>query len=137
MEKDSNHAAEDWTFQIFYDGDCPLCRREIEMIRKLDRERVLWFSDIANKNFKPSDWGKSTEQLMGEIHGRRPSGEWLIGVDAFRAIYDAIGFRRLVFLSRLPVINFALNCGYKYFAKNRLRFTGRCSDTGCSLKAKP
>ena len=125
---------EKWTVQVFFDGDCPLCRREIDMIRKLDRAHVIWFSDIANKDFNAADWGKNTSQLMAEIHARKPNGEWLIGVETFRAIYHAIGFRRLVRLSRLPVINFALNWGYKYFAKNRLRLTGRCTDTSCSLK---
>jgi predicted DCC family thiol-disulfide oxidoreductase YuxK len=124
----------DWSVQVFYDGDCPLCRREIEMIRKLDRKQIIWFADIANKDFNSSDWGKNIGQLMAEIHVRRPSGEWLIGVEAFRAIYRAIGFQRLVLLSRLPLIRFVLNWGYHYFAKNRLRFTGRCPETGCSLK---
>ncbi len=25
-------------FEVFYDGKCPLCRREIEMVRRKDKE---------------------------------------------------------------------------------------------------
>ncbi|MEZ6044946.1 MAG: DCC1-like thiol-disulfide oxidoreductase family protein [Planctomycetaceae bacterium] len=32
---------------VFFDGECPLCRREIEMIRSRDKSGKLGFVDIA------------------------------------------------------------------------------------------
>ncbi|MFM8218853.1 MAG: DCC1-like thiol-disulfide oxidoreductase family protein, partial [Planctomycetaceae bacterium] len=33
-------------FEIFFDGDCPLCRREMEMWQRYDRGGRVLFTDI-------------------------------------------------------------------------------------------
>jgi predicted DCC family thiol-disulfide oxidoreductase YuxK len=53
----------------------------------------------------------------------------------FRQLYAAVGFGRLVAVSRVPGISHLLRLGYHLFAKNRLRLTGRCADAGCQLPA--
>ena len=35
---------------IWYDGACPLCIREIALMRRLDRRRAIDFRDIAPAN---------------------------------------------------------------------------------------
>ena len=34
-------------FEVFYDGECPLCMREIRMLRRMDRRGRIRFTDIA------------------------------------------------------------------------------------------
>lgn len=119
--------------EVFYDGDCPLCRREIDMIRRIDKRERVQFTDIAAAEFDPADYGKTMATLMAEIHGRLPTGEWIIGVEVFRKLYGAVGFVWLVPASRLPGVRHALDLGYRVFAKQRLRFTGRCADEGCEI----
>jgi predicted DCC family thiol-disulfide oxidoreductase YuxK len=116
------------TFEVFYDGDCPLCMREINMIMRKDVEHKIRFTNIADPGFKPEELGMSWERLMKKIHGRMPDGTFIEGVEVFRQLYAAIGFERLVGLSRAPGIAQVLQFGYSVFAKNRLRFTGRCTD---------
>ena len=29
--------AREWTIEVFHDGDCPLCNREVAMLRRLDK----------------------------------------------------------------------------------------------------
>lgn len=124
-------------FEVFYDGDCPLCLREINMLRRWDRWRVIRFTDIAAADFSAADLGTTQDALMAEIHGRLPDGQWVTGVEVFRQLYAAVGLGPLVWLTRLPVITQVLNAGYRLFARNRLRLTGRCTKDSCPVPAKP
>lgn len=77
------------------------------------------------------------KDLMSKIKGRRPDGSWIEGVEVFRQLYTAIGWGRIVAVTRLPGISQLLSLGYRWFAKNRLRLTGRCEPEGaCELPAK-
>ena len=69
---------------------------------------------------------------MDEIQGRLPDGNWITGVEVFRRLYTAVGFGPLVALTRLPGISHGLDAGYRVFARNRLRFTGRC-EASCRI----
>ena len=121
-----------WTIEVFFDGECPLCRREIDMLRRRDQSKKIRFEDISSPEFDPTSLGVSFDSLMAEIHGRTSDGTIIKGVEVFRLLYEAVGFKRLVKLSRLPGISHAMNLGYWLFAKNRLRLTGRCTDS-CRL----
>ena len=129
----SKSDSSDWKVQVFYDGDCPLCLREIKLLRWMDRRKHIRFTDIACPDFKPSDYAKTQKEFMDEIHGRMPNGTWIIGVEVFRQLYSAVGLGLLVAMSRIPGISHGLDLGYRVFAKNRLRFTGRCKTETCEL----
>ncbi len=116
-------------FQVFFDGDCPLCNREISWLRKRDRRQRIEFVDIAEADFDAADTGKTFDQLMAEIHGREPNGTWVTGVEVFRRLYDAAGFKRFVAVSRWPLIRHGLGAGYHVFARYRTRLTGRCTES--------
>ncbi|MEO1495530.1 MAG: DUF393 domain-containing protein [Planctomycetota bacterium] len=119
--------------EVFYDGDCPLCKREIDLLRWMDGKERVQFTDIAAEGFEPAVYGKTMDELMAEIHGRLPSGEWIIGVEVFRRLYAAVGFAWAVPVTRAPGVRHALDLGYQFFAKQRLRLTGRCHDGSCSI----
>jgi predicted DCC family thiol-disulfide oxidoreductase YuxK len=70
------------------------------------------------------------EAFMSEIHGRLPDGTWVRGVEVFRRLYAAVGLGPLVWITRLPLIAGLLDRGYRVFARNRLRWTRRCSMEG-------
>jgi predicted DCC family thiol-disulfide oxidoreductase YuxK len=122
----------DFDVEVFFDGDCPLCVREIRLLQRLDaRGRRIRFTDIQAPGFDLAGVGVGYRALMDRIHARLPTGELITGVEVFRRLYAAVGFRRLVALSRLPVIRPLLDAAYELFAKNRLRFTGRCTPELC------
>ena len=123
----------DWKVEVFYDGDCPLCLREIQLLRWMDRKKRIRFTDIADPTFLPSDYGKTMQEFMDEIQGRLPDGSWIIGVEVFRRLYAAAGLGPLVALTRLPGVSHGLDLGYRVFAKNRLRLTGRCKAGSCEV----
>jgi predicted DCC family thiol-disulfide oxidoreductase YuxK len=124
----------DWQVEVFYDGDCPLCRREINALRRMDRKRNIRFTNIAAADFRPDDFGIGMQDFLSEIHGRLPDGTWIRGVEVFRKLYSAVGWTPIVRLSRLPVVSGLLETAYRLFARNRLRLTGRCATAGSSCR---
>lgn len=121
--------------EVFYDGGCPLCTREMRLLRRLDRGGRIRYVDIAADGFDGGPVGVTWEALMDRIHGRLPDGTLVEGVEVFRRLYAAVGFSRVVWLTRLPGISHALDVAYRLFARNRLRLTGRCVDGTCETHA--
>ena len=125
--------ATSWDVEVFFDGDCPLCVREIAMLRKLDRKHRIRFTDIADKSFDATTIGTDYASLMSRIQGRLADGTWIEGVEVFRRLYTAVGFGPLIAITRVPGISHAMNAAYTLFAKNRLKLTGRCVDGICEV----
>jgi predicted DCC family thiol-disulfide oxidoreductase YuxK len=123
--------------EVFFDGDCPLCVREIELLRRLDKQtQRIRFTDIQAAGFAPESVGLTFPELMRRIHGRLPTGELIEGTEVFRRLYAAVGFRRAVAFSRWPGVSQLLDAGYSLFAKNRLRLTGRCTEEICNVPSR-
>lgn len=127
--------AEGFRVEVFFDGDCPLCLREIALLKGLDGQARIRFTDIAAPGFDAAALGTTQEALMSRIQARLADGTWIEGVEVFRRLYDAVGYGRLVRLTRLPGVAQALDAAYAVFAKNRLRLTGRC-DASCAVPAE-
>lgn len=125
-----------WDVEVYFDGDCPLCRREIAYLRRADRRRRIRFTDIAAPGFSAAAVGLAGYGLMAEIHGRLPDGAVIRGVEVFRRLYSAVGWGPLVRLSRLPGIRLGLDVAYRVFARHRLRLTGRCH-AACPTRTTP
>jgi len=124
----------DFEIEVFYDGQCPLCMREVRLLRRLDRRQRIRFVDIAAEGFDPSSVGVTREALMDRIHARLPDGTLVEGVEVFRRLYATVGFGPLVALTRLPGVAWLLDRLYRWFARNRLRLTGRCADGACEAR---
>jgi predicted DCC family thiol-disulfide oxidoreductase YuxK len=118
----------EFAIEMFYDGACPLCVREQQLLHRLDRKQQIRFTDISAPEFDPSAAGKSLDDLMAEMHGRLPDGSWITGVEVFRRLYSAVGLGLLVWPTRLPGVRHGLDLAYSVFARNRLKLTGRCDD---------
>lgn len=121
--------------EIFYDGKCPLCAREMNWLRRRDKLGRIRFTDIAGLEFSAAEVGVPLDELMAAIHARLPDGSIIKGVEVFRRLYAALGFAPLVALTRLPGVSHLLDRLYRWFARNRLRLSGRCGDAGCAVRA--
>ena len=119
-----------WTFRVFYDGECPLCAREIALIRRLDRGRGrVDLVDLAEADFEAADFGLDQDTIEARIHGQWPDGRIVEGVDVFVALYDAVGLGWLTAPANWPGFRGLLDWAYVWFARNRLRITGRAPRT--------
>jgi predicted DCC family thiol-disulfide oxidoreductase YuxK len=128
-----------WDLKLLYDGECPLCVREVRMLEKVNRKGRLAVEDIAVPGFDASQYGRTFEQLMGSIHGVLPDGKLVTGMEVFRRAYAAVGLGWLVAPTGWPVLEPLFDRLYTIFARNRLRITGRshvCANGRCAVPAK-
>ncbi len=119
-------------FEVFYDGGCPVCSREVRFLQRRDRRGAIRFTDIDAAGFRVEPGGPGLDALMARIHGRLPDGTWIEGVEVFRQLYTAIGLGALAALTRLPGIAHLLDWTYAVFARNRRRVFGRCTAEACA-----
>ena len=115
---------------LFYDGGCPLCRREIDHYRRLDRVgRVQWL-DIAAEPDATAAFGLSWEAAMHRMHILEIDGRFVSGAYAFAVLLQRLPYyRALAALVSIPGVLWLLDKGYKRFA--RRRWQSRC-DNACN-----
>ena len=65
---------------LFYDGQCPLCAKEIRTLRKLQRGNLI-FADIHEQRDDSANL-PSHEALLRRLHLMTWTGEWVIGLPA-------------------------------------------------------
>ena len=96
--------------KVYYDESCYVCSLEINTIRKKGESCGIEFIDISSPDFAFADRDFESE-MRGEF-----SGEETVGIETFRRMYEKMGFKKIVWFSRLPVIKQLLGCGYFVFA---------------------
>ncbi|TKB94073.1 MAG: DUF393 domain-containing protein [Nitrospira sp.] len=119
---------------VFFDGDCPICAREIALMKRLDRRRQLEFCDFSGQEYDAASSGFAAADLATVIHARWADGIVITGVEVFRAMWEAVGLGFLAKLSRLSLVEPLVLNAYAWFARNRLRLTGRahaCTGDSC------
>ena len=97
---------------VWYDGACPLCLREIALMRRLDRGRRLDFIDAADPQ---SSCPLDRAALLARFHARE--GDVIFsGAAAFAAMWRAIPLLRpLGLIARWPPALKALEAAYVRF----------------------
>jgi predicted DCC family thiol-disulfide oxidoreductase YuxK len=95
-----------WRIKLLYDGQCPLCLREVNFLKRRDNGRgLVAFVDIAEDTYNPAEnGGVDFETAMGRIHAVRADGTILQNVEVFRQIYDLLGLGWIYAVTKLPVI---------------------------------
>jgi predicted DCC family thiol-disulfide oxidoreductase YuxK len=104
---------------VLYDGECPLCRREIGVYRGLQPSTPVCWADVSDP---ASDLpaGTSRTQLLARFHVRDSRGELLSGARAFLALWAALpGWRWLALVGRLPGAMWAMERLYRLFLRAR------------------
>jgi predicted DCC family thiol-disulfide oxidoreductase YuxK len=103
---------------VWYDGDCPLCRREIAWLRRLDRREAIAFINVAEGAACPID--RST--LLARFHAQEAGGPMVSGAAAFAAMWRAIPVLRPVgLMARSPPVLWVLERAYRAFLLIRPR----------------
>jgi predicted DCC family thiol-disulfide oxidoreductase YuxK len=104
------------TVTVWYDGGCPLCVREISLMRRLDKRQSVTFIDVASEN---SICPLSPVELLSRFHAQE-NGVILSGAAAFAAMWRAIPvLRPLGLAARNPFLLSMLERLYVVFLKYR------------------
>ena len=103
---------------VWYDGACPLCIREIALMRRLDRAGRVIFFDVADPALScPLD----RTLLLARFHVSE-DGVILSGAAAFAAMWREIPLLRpLGLIARNPNILAILENAYLLFLRSRPR----------------
>lgn len=103
---------------VWYDGGCPLCAREIALMRRLDCRGRIRFVDVADQAaICPID----RTELLARFHASE-DGVMLSGAAAFAAMWRAIPLLRPIGLTaRNRHVLALLERGYRAFLSIRPR----------------
>jgi len=94
-------------------------------MKRLDRRRQLEFCDFSAQEYDAASSGFAAADLGAVIHARWADGSVITGVEVFRAMWEAVGLGVLARLSRLSLVEPLVLRAYAWFARNRMRLTGR------------
>lgn len=126
-----------WMIRLLFDGDCPLCMREVDMLRGRDAGvGNIDFVDISSPDYRAEDnAGVTYEEAMGHIHGILPDGSVVTNIEVFRRCYEAVGLGWVYAITKYEPVRKAADAVYGVWAKHRLPLTGR-SDLAMVLEKK-
>lgn len=120
---------------LFFDGQCPLCRREIAHYQRLDSDQRVDWQDLFDPATRLDTWNLDKLDAMRVIHAIGQDGQVLKGVNAFMVIWQELPYyRHLATVIRTLRLESLLNWAYLKFASRR--FKSRCKE-GCSLPPQP
>jgi predicted DCC family thiol-disulfide oxidoreductase YuxK len=124
--------------QVFFDGACPICSREVKHYRARDRHGRIEWIDIANPAFHAPAYGLDPARVQQMMHARLSDGRVVTEVRAFVKIWEVLPpglvTTPLRWLLKIPGMIAVANVFYRLFARNRYRLTGRCTPEGCSIQ---
>ena len=130
-----NSSPQYYPLRIFYDGQCPVCNREIQRHLRNDRLGHLQAINIAAPDFNATAYGLDAQHVHDVMHVLTSDGQIFTAVDAFICIWRALPQRMdrliLITLLRVPPVRMLANIAYRAFAKNRIRLFGGCDSARC------
>jgi predicted DCC family thiol-disulfide oxidoreductase YuxK len=109
---------------LFFDGQCPLCRREIRYLRR-HHDGGLVFVDIHSLH--PGAGEPSVLAMLRILHLRTADGEWLKGVDATVRAWSHTSWGWLFATLHWPVISRIAAGVYERWATRRYRRRYGCT----------
>ncbi|MEB0046184.1 MULTISPECIES: DUF393 domain-containing protein [unclassified Pseudomonas] len=134
---------EPWPLTLYFDGECPLCAREIKILRRRATQARLLFVDISIDEFDAKALGFTHEQMQSSLHASFADGRWVTGLDAtlwsWRAAGLGIWATPLTWRAMRPL--FAV--GYSVFCRLRPHLawlphpdgSRRCRGNRCAVPA--
>ncbi|MEM9683615.1 MAG: DUF393 domain-containing protein [Pseudomonadota bacterium] len=101
---------------VFYDGSCPLCRREIRFYRERTGAGQLAWVDVSRVEGRQVAEGLSRDMALARFHVRMADGRLLAGGDAFAALWSALPrFAPIGRMFRFRPLRWLLNRSYDAF----------------------
>ena len=113
---------------IFFDGGCPLCKREVDFLQSKNQKGALSFIDINTSDFSSDlKYGITYKQAMDRIHAMKSDGSVIKDIKVFQEAYSLIGLGWIYAPTKLPILDKFIEFIYGLWAKYRLKITFRPS----------
>ncbi|WP_044407327.1 thiol-disulfide oxidoreductase DCC family protein [Thiomicrospira microaerophila] len=113
---------------VFYDGQCGLCSKEINHYKKIAPPGVFHWQDIAtlSPNWLEQE-GITQVELLKHLHAKDDTGKMHVGVDAFLLMWRQLKrWRILAGIVSLPGIYTLTRQIYHGFAQWRFKRLPHC-----------
>ena len=111
---------------FLFDGGCPLCVRETNFLKSKDELNKIDFVDINNVDYNPILFKDiSYAEAMSNLHGILENGNIIKGLDVLAYSYELIGLGWVYYPLKIEFLAPVLRLFYKFWAKYRLKITGR------------
>jgi predicted DCC family thiol-disulfide oxidoreductase YuxK len=117
---------DNYPLTLLYDAGCAVCSLEMDHLRERNVEGRLLFIDISAPGFNPAPYGVTLAAMNAEIHGLRPDGSMLRGVQVLRLAYAAVGLGWVLSPTGWAPLRPLFDVGYRVFARHRQTIS-RCS----------
>ena len=105
---------------VYFDGSCPLCRREISLYRSLRSQRTLKWVDVSAPATLPT--GLTCELAMQRFHVQDGLGRVYSGAQAFSVLWRCFaGWRILGWITAIPPFSWLFEGAYRVFLRVRPR----------------
>lgn len=105
---------------VYFDGLCHLCSREINHYRTMRGSENINFIDITGPDFDAQKENLDPLEIHKNMHVRAKNGELQIGIDAFIAIWQELpALKFLAPIAKASPVHFVLSLFYAVFAKVR------------------
>jgi predicted DCC family thiol-disulfide oxidoreductase YuxK len=102
---------------VYYDGDCPVCRREIGLYQRAAGAEAVRFVNVAAEA-PPDDL--SREAALARLHVRRPDGQLVSGAAGFAALWQSLPrWRWIGRIASTPPVTGMLEGTYRGFLRAR------------------
>ena len=108
-------------YRIFYDAECPICRREMAHIRARNPKGNLYPIALQNHPDLLAEHGIDIDEAMVILHIVDDGGKVYAGIPAFRIIYRENGWRFLATFLGLPIVRQVSECLYPVIARHRYK----------------
>jgi predicted DCC family thiol-disulfide oxidoreductase YuxK len=113
------HNKSQWPLTLYFDGQCPLCAREINLLRRRASEARLLLIDISDDDFNAEGLEFSPVQMQSSLHACFADGRWVKGLDAtlwaWRAAGMGVWVKPLTWRAFRPLFS----VGYRLFCRLR------------------
>jgi len=117
---------------VLYDGNCPLCSKEINHYKKLQGADEISWINIHEKN-EFQKYNIDFIEAMKKFHVRNEKSEWITGGDAFIFLWSKLKpYKNISKLITFLKLNGILNWAYNIWAK--WKFKKDCNIQNCSIK---
>ncbi|MEJ7138216.1 thiol-disulfide oxidoreductase DCC family protein [Amphibiibacter pelophylacis] len=105
---------------VYFDGSCPLCRREIAFYQRLRPLQPIAWVDVSRG--EPCGDGLTCELAMRRFHVRDAQGQLLDGAAAFARLWRSLpGWRWLGHVAGVPPVSWLAEGAYRLFLPLRPR----------------
>ena len=112
---------------VFFDGKCGLCSKEIIYYRNIAKKGIFKWHDIAEDPTPLNKYNIPQSTALRQLHVRDDNSKWHIGVDAFIVIWMKLErWYYLALFLKLPGIKHLARLCYDTFAHYRFNRLEHC-----------